>query len=248
MKIAMIGYGQMGHEIEKVAISRGHEVISTIDPVVETAKFKEISQEALEGVDVAIDFTHPSVIIENIKKVSSLGKTLVVGTTGWYDQIEDVKSIISQSDMGFIYASNFSIGVNLFYKILESSAKIMNKVNEYDVAGIEYHHVKKADSPSGTAKSMANILVNNIDRKTKISYDKMDRKITPEELHFASVRVGAIPGTHNVIFDSPADTIELKHTARSRQGFALGAVLAAEYINGKKGFHEISQMMEEFVR
>ncbi|MBI4440084.1 4-hydroxy-tetrahydrodipicolinate reductase [Candidatus Woesearchaeota archaeon] len=248
MKIAIIGYGQMGHEIEKAAVERSHEVVSTIDPYSKDARFSEISAESLAGVDVAIDFSHPSAVLGNIKKVSSIGTNLVVGTTGWYEHLEDVKSDIRRSSIGFIYSSNFSLGVNLFYSIVESAARIMNNASSYDVAGMEIHHSKKADSPSGTAKSIAEILLKNIGRKDKVSYDKMDGKIQPNELHFASLRAGSIPGTHKVIFDSAADTIELTHTARSRQGFALGAVLAAEFVKGKKGLFTVSDMMEELIK
>jgi 4-hydroxy-tetrahydrodipicolinate reductase len=247
MNIAIIGYGKMGHVIEKIAKSKGIDVVSTIDPEHIDAQHKEITKESLEEVDVCIDFTAPSVVVENIKKIAELKKNVVVGTTGWYDKIDEVKEIVQNNGIGLIYASNFSIGVHVFFRIIENAAKIMNKIEDYDVFGLEFHHNKKVDSPSGTAKTIADILIKNIGRKKKLAYDLVDREINKEELHFASVRAGSIPGTHEVGFDSEADTIELKHTARNREGFALGAVLATQFINGKKGFFTVDDMMKNIL-
>ena len=242
MKIAVIGYGKMGHEVENVAKAKGINV-ATIDSNEDSANFKEINEESMKDVDVCVDFTHPDSVIGNVEKISKLKKSIVIGTTGWYDKLNYVKKIIEQSNIGFIYASNFSIGVNMFFKIIENAAKIVNKVEDYDIFSYELHHNKKVDSPSGTAKSVGDILIKNIERKDKLVFDKLDRKIEANELHVASVRSGFIPGTHVVGFDSAADTIELKHTARSRQGFALGAVMATQWIQGKKGFYNIEDMM-----
>ncbi len=233
MNIAIIGYGKMGHEIEKVAKARNINVISIIDPNDKNANFREINEQSMKNVDVCIDFTTPNAVIENIKKISKFKKNIVAGTTGWYEKINEVKDIVSHNKIGFIYASNFSIGVNVFFRIVENAAKIMDNIDSYDVFGYELHHSKKLDSPSGTAKSIEKILVNNIKRK--------------KEVPFASVRAGSIPGTHVVGFDSSADTIELKHVARNREGFALGAVMAAEWMRNKKGFFEINDMMKEIM-
>src|SRR3989338_10674746 len=218
MNIAIIGYGKMGHEIEKITRAKGMNIISIIDPNSSSANYREINEESLHNVDVCIDFTEPGAVMENIRKISKLGKCIVVGTTGWYDHLEESKSIVSQSNVGFIYASNFSIGVNIFFKIIENAARIINSIDSYDVFGYEVHNSRKLDAPSGTAKAIEQILVKNIQRK--------------KEVPFASVRSGTVPGTHVVGFDSAADTIELKHTARNREGFAIGAVMAAEWING----------------
>ncbi|MAG91652.1 4-hydroxy-tetrahydrodipicolinate reductase [Candidatus Woesearchaeota archaeon] len=242
MNIAIIGYGKMGHEIEKAAKAKGITVQSVININDKNAKYKEINEESLKDVDVCIDFTTPDSVVENIRKIASLKKNIVVGTTGWYDKLDEVKGIVNSNNVGFIYATNFSVGVNIFFKIVEAAAKLINKVDEYDVFGYEMHHKNKVDSPSGTAKSIGNILIKNIQRKNKLVFDKLDRKIEPNELHFASVRSGSIPGTHSVGFDSSADTIELKHTARNREGFALGALMAAQWINNKKGFYDINDM------
>ncbi len=248
MNIAIIGYGRMGHEVEKAAKSRGINVTATIDPNSSEASFREMSAESLKGADVVIDFTHPDVLVSNVRKAAALKKNMLVGTTGWYDKLDDVKKIVKDSGIGFIYSSNFSVGVNIFFKIVEAAAKLVDRIPAYDAFGYELHHSQKADSPSGTAKTLAELLTANIKRKSKINYERVNRKISPEELHFASIRAGSIPGTHAVGFDSEADTIELKHTARSRSGFALGAVLAAEWLRKKKGFFEMKDFVSEFFK
>jgi len=248
MKIALIGYGKMGKEVERIAKLRGHTVCATIDVSSPDASHKEIDSSCLKDADVIIDFTMPSVVLQNIKKVTAAGKNMVVGTTGWYDSITEAKQLVGAAGTGFIYSSNFSVGVNIFNRIVEAAAKLINKVPDYDVFGYELHHNQKIDSPSGTAKSITDILIKNISRKKQVQFEKLDRKINPDELHFASIRSGWIPGTHVVGFDSEADTIELKHTARSRAGFALGAVMAAEWVKGKKGFFTMNDFMSDFFR
>ena len=230
MNIAIIGYGKMGHEIEKAAIAKGMTVASIIDPQNKGAGFREINEESMRNADVCIDFTAPNAVIENIRKISKFKKNIVVGTTGWHDKIDEIRKVVKHNNIGFIYASNFSIGVNIFFRIVENAARMMNKANDYDVFGYELHHSKKLDSPSGTAKTIEKILVDNIRRL--------------KQVNFASVRAGSIPGTHVVGFDSSADTIELTHIARNREGFALGAVMAAEWIQNRKGFYSIDDMMK----
>ncbi|MDD2714930.1 MAG: 4-hydroxy-tetrahydrodipicolinate reductase [Candidatus Wallbacteria bacterium] len=247
MKVAIVGYGGMGHEVEKILKTRGHKYI-TIDVQDNTAQFKELKPETLSGIEAAIDFTLPKSVLENVKTYASAGTNVVIGTTGWGEHLQEVKKIVSEAGTGMIWSSNFSVGVNLFYQMVEAAAQIADNVPEYDVFLHELHHNRKQDSPSGTAKTLANLLLKNIRRKKKAVYDKLDRRIEPDELHVSSTRGGFVPGTHIVSFDSEADTIELKHTARSRQGFALGAVLAAEFIKGKKGCFEIGDLMENIVR
>lgn len=245
--IALIGYGKMGKIIRRLAEEKGHTIKVVIDPNCENT-MKEITAETLEGVDVCIDFTHPSVIIDNIRKVASLGKNIVVGTTGWYYQMNEVKKIVEESGIGLIWSGNFSIGVNAFFRIVENASKIFNNIETYDAMVHEFHHNQKADSPSGTASMIGKIVLDNLDRKDKIVEDRLARKIEPNELQVSSTRGGSIPGTHSVIFDSPQDTIELRHTARSREGFATGSVLAAEFINGKKGFFSINDLMDDLIK
>ena len=248
MNIAIIGYGKMGRIVEQHVIKRGHTIKALIDPAAEDATHQEINKESLKDVDVAIEFSVPEVAVQNIKAVAEQGVNLVMATTGWYGHIDEVKKIVKGAGIGFIYASNFSIGVNLFFSMVEEAAKKINLVDSYDVFGYELHHNRKQDSPSGTAKSIGDILLKNIDRKKKLVFDKLDRKIDSDELHFASVRGGDTPGTHIVGFDSVADTIELKHTARNREGFAIGSVMAAEWVSGKKGFFEIHDFMKEIIK
>lgn len=245
-KIALIGYGRMGKIIEQTALSNGHEIVSKIDPFCEGCA-KEITEQNLNGAEVCIEFTTPKTAIENITKLAELKKNIVVGTTGWYSEMDKVKAITEKNGIGLIWSGNFSIGVNAFFKIVEDTSKIFNNLPEYDVFAIEEHHKGKADSPSGTAKMIADRIIANLDRKEKIVTEKLDRKIEENELHIASVRGGSIPGTHTVTFDSAVDTIELKHTARGREGFATGAIKAAEFLNGKKGFYNIDDLMKNVI-
>jgi 4-hydroxy-tetrahydrodipicolinate reductase len=236
LKIALIGYGKMGKMIEEKAKLMPMEIVAKIDPL-QADCAREITAETLNGAEVCIEFTHPSAVIDNIVKVCSLGRNLVVGTTGWHDKLDEVKAMVEKSGIGMIYGSNLSIGMNLFYEIVEKAAQEFAKYDEYDAFGLELHHRQKADSPSGTAKELGNILLSGFESKTKLLYEKPEGKIQPEELHFASVRAGFIPGTHTIGFDSEADTIELTHRARNRTGFALGALKAALWIAGKQGFY-----------
>ncbi|MBW2992247.1 4-hydroxy-tetrahydrodipicolinate reductase [Candidatus Woesearchaeota archaeon] len=247
MNIAIIGYGKMGKTVEKLAKEKGHKIVSVIDPKCPDVK-KEITEEALKDVDVCIDFTHPDCIIDNITSIAKLGKNIVVGTTGWYDKMDEVKAIVEKNNIGMIWSGNFSIGVNAFFRIIESASKTFNNLDDYDVMVSEFHHKGKADSPSGTAKMIGDIIIKNIDRKKSIVTEELKRAIKPEEMHIASIRGGSIPGIHTITFDSPVDTIELKHTARGREGFATGAIMAAEFIKGKKGLFSIDDMMKDVIK
>jgi 4-hydroxy-tetrahydrodipicolinate reductase len=247
MNLALIGYGQMSRIVEEIALSRGHKVCVTVDPVNPEAMYKTLTADVVAESDVCIEFTLPAAVLKNIKILASAEKSMVIGTTGWYDQIDYVRGWLAESKCGLVYAPNFSLGVNLFYKILEQAAQIMNKFDTYDVAGLEYHHRKKADSPSGTAKKISEILLNNLSRKKKAVFDLADRRLDSHELHFASIRCGAIPGTHKVLFDSEADSIEFIHTARNRRGFALGSVLAAEWILNKEGIFTVDDFIQELL-
>jgi 4-hydroxy-tetrahydrodipicolinate reductase len=247
MKLAIVGYGQMGKMIESILIDKNIDYV-IVDKFSDAAKFKSIEESDKENVDVYIDFTIPDAAFENIKTYCKLKKNVVMGTTGWYDKIDEVKKLVSDAEIAFMYASNFSIGVNIFFKIIEEAAKAIDLFDDYDVFGYELHHNKKMDSPSGTATTIYEILLNNIKRKEKVYVDKLDRRPEAGELHFASIRAGFIPGTHVVGFDSEVDTIELKHTARSRKGFASGSVFAANWMYGKKGFFTKEDMMSEILK
>ncbi len=245
VRIAIVGYGKMGHMIESVAKEQGIETVS-VD--IKGADYDSLPDLPLDDIDACIDFTSPAAVMDNISFYCKNKINAVIGTTGWYDKVDKVKKMVEASGIGLIYASNFSIGVNILYKIVDAASRIIDHFDDYDAAGHEFHHNQKLDSPSGTAKSIANIMLKNIKRKKHAIYSEVNRKIKDDELHFSSTRVGSIPGTHCVIFDSPADTIEIKHTARSRIGFASGAVHAGRWISGKKGFFEIEDMMDDMFR
>jgi len=241
MKIALIGYGKMGKLIEEMALKLNHEIVAIIDS---NGKTQGITIENLKKADVCIDFSSPKNFIENIKTLSYLNQTVIAGTTGWYSEMDLVKQLVSDHKIGFLYAANFSIGVNIFLKIVNEAATLINQFDVYDTSGFEIHHNQKQDSPSGTAKSIVHALLDRIDKKEHITYNLADRKIEPNELHYTSIRSGSNPGEHHVIFDSPADTISITHQARNREGFARGAILASEWLLGKKGFYTINDYLE----
>jgi 4-hydroxy-tetrahydrodipicolinate reductase len=247
VKIIISGYGRMGRIIEKAAEQRGHVIIATIDPIASDASEKSLSKKILNEVDVVIDFSIPATAIKNADAVCSAGKKIVIGTTGWYSDMDKMKALSEKNRSAVLWSGNFSLGVNIFFSILDKTAQIMNSFTEYDPFIHEFHHNQKADSPSGTAVMLGDILLKNIDRKTSIVSEELKRKINPEELHISSTRGGSIPGTHLVAFDSLVDTIELRHIARGREGFAAGAVAAAEWLEDRTGFFNINDMMQDII-
>jgi 4-hydroxy-tetrahydrodipicolinate reductase len=228
MKIALIGYGKMGKEIEKIALERGHRIVSIID-INSTENF---NSDDFKSADVAIEFSQPSSAFENYKKCFAACVPVVSGTTGWLEHLEEIKRYCADGKQTFFYASNFSIGVNIFFAINKYLARIMNRFPEYDVRMEEVHHIHKLDSPSGTGITLAEGIVENLDRKTAW---KEGDDVAPEILSIRSIRRGEVPGIHETIYESDADIISIKHDAKSRKGFALGAVVAAEFIQEKKG-------------
>jgi 4-hydroxy-tetrahydrodipicolinate reductase len=225
MNIILLGYGKMGKTIERIAIDRGHKVSARID-VHNHHEFNEA-----EG-DVAIEFSHPEAAFENVKRCLLKDIPVVCGTTGWISRKPEVEELCRQINGAFFYASNYSLGVNLFFKMNEYLAKMMSKFPEYDVRMDEIHHAEKKDSPSGTAITLAESILKNTTRK-KSWANKDSGK--PEELYISSFRIDQVPGTHLVKYESAIDDIEIKHTAHSREGFAKGAVMVAEWIRNKKG-------------
>jgi 4-hydroxy-tetrahydrodipicolinate reductase len=244
MKALLVGYGSMGREVERVLSERGHGVAARVDPVDPGAEHTSLEGARSVSADVVIEFSVPGAVLPNVRRYAELGLSAVVGTTGWQAHVGDVRQIVESSGIGLLYGSNFSIGAHLFFGIVDEATRRIDSMEQYDISILEIHHKRKKDSPSGTALTVAKTVLGASTRKKKVVTDKLDRAIEPEELHVASVRGGAFPGTHTVLFDSLADTIEITHTARSRGGFALGAVMAAEWIRGKKGLYEVS----EFVR
>ncbi|MCL4137636.1 UNVERIFIED_CONTAM: hypothetical protein GTU68_065537 [Idotea baltica] len=236
----------MGTLIEKLAQEKKYETVS-IDPNNNEANFSEINLESLNEVDVAIEFSHPTSAIENFHKLIEHNIPVVAGVTGWYDTVDEIKELVLKNDSSFVYAGNFSLGVQLYFKVIEQTAKLFNSFSEFDVAGYEFHHNQKADSPSGTAETIIKKLLENIDRKDKVVIDSPQEKIKENELSFPALRVGSVPGTHAVLFDSSVDTIEIKHTARNREGFALGSIQAAEWLIGKKGFYTVDDLINSII-
>lgn len=247
MKIAIIGYGAMGKLIEKLAKEQGIEVVAIVDLTDSGATATAVSSVTLKDADVCIDFSSAGSEIENITAAMKAGKKMVVGTTGWYENISDAKKLVEEHNGSLIYAPNFSIGVNIFFKLVKDACKCYNAFPDYDPYVYELHHTRKADSPSGTAKQVGKIIVENLDRKNVMVFDKLDRKIKPEELHVASIRAGVFPGTHVVGFDSVFDNFEMKHTAKDRSGFASGAIEAAKWLMRKKGFFSVEDFTADLM-
>ncbi|MDQ7009439.1 MAG: 4-hydroxy-tetrahydrodipicolinate reductase [Candidatus Gracilibacteria bacterium] len=236
MKIAIVGYGRMGKVVEKHSLQRGDEIVAIIDPSQNTKKEDLLGKD----FDVIIEFSIPQVAMDNLNFYAKNGFKVVMATTGWWENLTEIKETFNNSKGAIIWSGNFSLGVNLFYSMLEKVSKIMNKIPEYDVFGHEYHHKMKADSPSGTLINMGDIILENIDRKTEKQVNCLnERPIKDEELHLSSIRGGNIPGTHIITFDSEFDTIELKHTARTRDGFAVGSLVCGEWLKERTGYFEI---------
>jgi len=240
-EIAIIGYGSMGKEIEKIAISENIIVSNIFD------LNNPISKKENYSFDVGIDFTYPDTVIKNVMLMAEMNKSIVLGTTGWYEDKEKIREIVEKNNIGLVWGSNFSIGMQLFFKMVAYSSQLFNSLDNYDVFAHELHHVRKKDSPSGTSISIANAIMNNFTRKTELLTETMHGTIKPQQLHSTSSRGGEIVGTHTVYIDSFADTIELTHRAKNRSGFALGAVLAAKWVNGKKGMFEFSDVVDEII-
>ena len=242
MNIALIGYGKMGQIIERFAIERGHEIVLKIG----STNLDELTVSNLRKADVAIDFSLPDAAIKNIYTCFEANVPLIVGTTGWYGQLQEIKNECLQGNHTLLYGSNFSIGVNLFFHINEVLAKMMNNYPAYDVQVEEIHHTQKLDAPSGTAMTIAEGIIENLDRKTEwineLSGQGLTEVMKKDQLLIASERIENIPGTHTVVYSSEVDEIELKHTATSRAGFALGAVVAAEWLQNKQGFYNITDI------
>ncbi len=236
MKIALIGYGKMGKEIEKIALDRGHEIVTVID-VSTNGSFDD---EAFKSADVAIEFTRPEAAYDNYLQCFNKNIPVVSGTTGWLDHLEDIKKRCATDKKTFFYASNFSLGVNIFFEINKQLARLMNKVQEYEVSMEEVHHTQKLDAPSGTAITLAEGIIENLERKNNWASETADKA---DEIAIKAFREGDVPGIHTVKYDSSVDEIVIHHSAKSRKGFALGAVLAAEFVKGKTGFLSMKDLL-----
>ncbi|HTN18053.1 MAG TPA: 4-hydroxy-tetrahydrodipicolinate reductase [Chitinophagaceae bacterium] len=236
MKIALAGYGKMGKAIERIAIERGHEITLRTG----RANQEELNRDKLSGTDVVIEFSSPEAAFGNVSRCLSAGVPVVCGTTGWNAQLAEAEALCLAHRSAFLQASNFSIGVNVFFALNGILARMMNAYPEYEVTLEETHHIHKKDAPSGTAISIAEKILANLDRKKKWTETQPN---TPDELSIIAHRAGEVPGTHVVKYHSPIDDIELIHTAHNRDGFALGAVVAAEFLKGKQGIFKMSDVL-----
>jgi 4-hydroxy-tetrahydrodipicolinate reductase len=227
MNIAIVGYGRMGRMIERLAADRGITVALKLDEF-NNAGYSGITAANFNGVDVAIEFSTPHSVVGNIERIAGLGVNLVIGTTGWSEQTAHVRDLVEKCGIGLVRSPNYSVGVNAFFRIVTAAAKLLSAEPEYEAWAWEIHHSAKKDAPSGT-------LLKLVDEMWSAGYAR--------KVDVSSNRAGVIAGTHEIGFDSPADTITLRHTARSREGFALGAIKAAEWVAGKKGFHEFGDIL-----
>jgi 4-hydroxy-tetrahydrodipicolinate reductase len=230
MKIALLGYGKMGHVIERIAKERGHEIVLT--------KTSSTTFDGLENADVAIDFSVPSVAVENISAALHIGIPIISGTTGWLENYDKMVQLCQEKNGAFLYGSNFSLGVNLFFELNVYLAKMMSKFKEYNVSMEEIHHTQKLDKPSGTALSLAKDIIKNSDKKNWAI-----ENATADDLLIDVKRIENVPGTHSIIYNSDVDFIKIEHVAHNREGFALGSIIAAEWIIGKKGIFSMKDVL-----
>ncbi len=242
MKIALVGYGRMGRSVEEVAVERGHEIVARIDPLLD---FKEVTSEALAGAEVAIDFSVPGAAAANVGALAEAGVDAVVGTTGWQAALDEAAEAVRGAGTGLIHAPNFSLGVYLFLRLAERAGRLADALDDYDVHVWESHHRHKLDHPSGTAIRLADLLVDALERKSRWAEAPPDGSADPCVLYVASHRAGETAGTHVVGLEGPDDRIELRHEARNRQGFARGAVTAAEWVRGRVGVFTLDDMLAE---
>jgi len=236
MKIAIIGYGKMGKTIDQMAVEKGHEIVLKIG----ITNLTDFTKEKMQQAEVAIEFSNPESAVENISNCMKWGVPVVSGTTGWLDKMDEIKVICKKENGGFFYASNYSVGVNIFFAINRQLAKMMNDQPQYQVEMEEIHHTQKLDAPSGTAITLAEGIIEEIERKSNWTKEKSDNNV---DLPIISKRIDKVPGTHEIVYSSSIDSIEIKHTAHSRAGFAGGAILAAEWMVGKKGCFGMKDML-----
>lgn len=243
MKIALIGYGRMGHVIEKVAVERGHEIVCRID----RDSTGDFGSETFRSADVAIEFTAPTAAKENVLRCFAEEVPVVSGTTGWNDVLPEMKKLCDEGKGTLLQASNFSVGVNMFMAVNSLLAEMMNAFPQYKPHMVETHHVHKLDHPSGTAVTLAEQIIKETSRIS--SWCEPEEGVCPASgaLEIEHIRTGEVPGIHTIVWDSPEDSITITHSAKTREGFALGAVMAAEWLSSRKGWHTIGEMFSEIV-
>jgi len=236
MKIALVGYGKMGKAIEEIAMKNGHEIVLKIT----SKNLSDLNDENLQQADVAIEFTNPHSALNNLKKCFDANIPVVCGSTGWLDHWQEIENYCTEKNGTLLFASNFSVGVNIFFELNKKLAALMNNRPEYSISIEEIHHTQKKDAPSGTAITLAEGIINNNHNKEKWV---LGETANNAELSVTSKRIDPAPGTHIINYNSPIDSIEIKHTAHSRVGFASGAVLAAEFLKGKKGIYGMKDVL-----
>ena len=244
MKLALVGTGQMGKAVEALALQRGHEVAARFNS---DTRLVDADESALDGVDAAIDFSLPSLAVDHIERYSRSRVPAVVGTTGWYERLDQVRRWVDEHDGTILYAPNFSLGVAVLVRALRAVTPLLEELPEYDAFVHEIHHVRKVDSPSGTATMLAGILLDDLSRKGRVETETQHGRIGADALHVTATRVGGVFGKHTVGFDSAFDSIELVHEAKNRQGFAFGAVRAAEWLAGRKGLFTLDDVLEDWI-
>jgi 4-hydroxy-tetrahydrodipicolinate reductase len=244
MDIALVGTGQMGSAVGRVAEDRGHRVVSRFSS---DRPFGEASPDELDGVDVAVDFSLPALALDHIRQYCTWGQPAVVGTTGWYDALDDVERLVAEHEASLLYAPNFSMGVAVVRRALEGVLPLLDQLDEYDPFVQEMHHTKKVDSPSGTAEMLGGLVVEGLERKDHVETETQHQRIDPSAVHVTSTRAGTIYGEHTVGLDGPYDQIALRHRAKNRRGFAAGAVRAAEWLVGRQGLFTLDDVLADWL-
>jgi len=244
VKLALVGYGRMGHEVEACAAPRGHEVLMTLDAA-SNAGGTGITASTFAEVQAAIDFSRPDAVLDNVDAATRVNVPLIIGTTGWDDRLDEVRSLVRERDGAIVHAANFSVGANLFFRLAEYATRIFDPFDDYDPYVVEHHHRHKVDAPSGTARHLAQRVLDASSRKQVVQEGNPVGAIDHDALHVASVRAGSAFGEHRVGFDGSADAVQLVHTARGRRGFAHGALLAAEWIVGRTGLFEFADVLDD---
>jgi 4-hydroxy-tetrahydrodipicolinate reductase len=246
IRIAIVGYGKMGEAVYTSARNSGVEITTIIDPFLDGCQ-RGISNEVLAGTDVCIEFTSPLAVVSNIRALAACGCNIVTGTTGWQSRMEEVTDIVHTAGIGLVHASNFSLGVHLFRRIVHLASRLLAPYPQYDVAIEETHHRHKVDAPSGTAITLARDVLDAYPGKRFIAEGPPTSAPAADQLYITSVRVGHVPGIHKVLFDGPSDTIELTHSARGRAGLAEGAILAARWVCGRQGVFTMEDVLDDLV-
>jgi 4-hydroxy-tetrahydrodipicolinate reductase len=249
MKLALIGYGKMGRIIETLATARGHEIVAIVDPKAGGKALRRLTAKAVEAAEVCIEFTLPNAATGNLLRLCRLGKRVVVGTTGWFQRLDEVDAAVKKHNGAVLYGANFSVGVNLFYRLAARAAELFGSLADRDIYVSETHHRAKVDAPSGTARRLAEIVLAHSRNKKRIAPPALDGAIAPDQLQVVSTRTGWVTGIHRIGIESPHDSITLEHQAHSRDGFADGALLAAQWLQtAPPGLYRFEDVLDEILQ